>query len=149
MREAHLRSVIKAFSWRFIGSLDTFILSLLLTGNAKWAVSIASIEVFSKIILYYFHERIWFRLRWGKDGEAHTRSVVKGVSWRAVGTADTFVISWIITGHLHVAGSIAGVEVFTKIFLFYLHERLWKLIPFGRQVVDAQPQPVAVEQAGA
>jgi uncharacterized membrane protein len=51
--------------------------------------------------------------------------VMKAISWRIVGTIDTMVISFLITGKLTMALTIGGVEVFTKILLYYLHERLW------------------------
>ena len=63
--------------------------------------------------------------------ESHTRSLVKGVSWRIVGTLDTMVISYLITGSVRWAVSIGSVEVVTKIILYYLHERCWLLIPRG------------------
>jgi uncharacterized membrane protein len=63
--EAHARSVIKAISWRILGSIDTFVLSLLFTGSAKAAGAIAGTEVITKIGLYYFHERIWSSIHWG------------------------------------------------------------------------------------
>ena len=53
------------------------------------------------------------------------KSIMKAVSWRIVGTIDTMVISYFITGKLTMAVSIGGVEVFTKILLYYLHERIW------------------------
>jgi uncharacterized membrane protein len=53
------------------------------------------------------------------------KSVLKAISWRIVGTIDTMVISFIITGKLTMALTIGGVEVFTKVMLYYLHERLW------------------------
>lgn len=53
------------------------------------------------------------------------KSIMKAVSWRIVGTIDTIVISYLITGKLTMAVSIGGVEVFTKIVLYYLHERVW------------------------
>jgi uncharacterized membrane protein len=58
-------------------------------------------------------------------GEAHTRSFLKAVSWRFTGSVDTFVISFIVTGKISLAGTIASVEVVTKIALYYLHERAW------------------------
>jgi uncharacterized membrane protein len=60
------------------------------------------------------------------------RSVVKAISWRATGTVDTIVISFLITGHLRWALSIGFVELFTKVTLYYLHERAWNRISFGR-----------------
>jgi len=64
--------------------------------------------------------------------ETHYRSVVKAVSWRVTGTLDTMVVSFLVTGRLKLALSIGFVELFTKIGLYYLHERLWDKIRFGR-----------------
>ena len=63
------RSFAKAISWRITGSIDTFVLSWLITGNAKFAGTIASTEVITKILLFYFHERAWAVVRWGKSTE--------------------------------------------------------------------------------
>jgi uncharacterized membrane protein len=70
--------------------------------------------------------------------DKHWRSVAKAVSWRVTGTVDTIVISWLITRHLTVALSIGFVEVFTKMFLYYLHERVWNKVKAGRLPVDYQ-----------
>jgi uncharacterized membrane protein len=64
--------------------------------------------------------------------DSHWRSVVKAISWRAVGTVDTMVISYLVTGKVKLAVSIGCVELFTKIALFYTHERVWHKIPYGR-----------------
>ena len=64
-REAHSRSLAKAISWRVLGSIDTFLLSWLFTGNPKAAGAIATTEVLTKMILYYAHERAWARIGWG------------------------------------------------------------------------------------
>jgi len=75
--------------------------------------------------------------------ETRLRSVIKAISWRCVGTLDTFCVSYIVltfTGvtegnrvqALQVSSGIAGVEVMTKILLFYLHERAWMRVPLGR-----------------
>lgn len=64
--------------------------------------------------------------------EKSYRSIAKSVSWRTIGTIDTILISYIITGKPGLALSIGGVEVFTKMALYYLHERTWNKISFGR-----------------
>jgi len=51
-----------------------------------------------------------------------------------LGTLDTFAISWLFTGRVEIAGSIAGLEIITKIAWYYLHERVWAVIPFGRRL---------------
>ena len=68
--EGHSRSLVKAVSWRALGSIDTFLLSWLFTGNPKAAGAIASTEVITKIGLYYFHERAWSSVKWGTKREA-------------------------------------------------------------------------------
>jgi len=65
--------------------------------------------------------------------EGHGRSLMKAVSWRTVGTIDTFIISFFITGKVSLAGGIAAVEVVTKIMIYYLHERVWAMVPWGRR----------------
>lgn len=64
--EQPIRSVAKAVSWRVIGTLDTLLISFLLTGEVAIAASIASIDFVTKMFLYFFHERIWNKINWGK-----------------------------------------------------------------------------------
>ena len=63
-----------------------------------------------------------------KEGDSHRKSLVKSISWRVLGTLDTIVISWILTGELTLALSIGSIEIFTKLFLYYAHERFWNII---------------------
>ncbi|MCF6340858.1 MAG: DUF2061 domain-containing protein [Sulfurimonas sp.] len=60
------------------------------------------------------------------------RSVVKTISWRAIGTLDTMIISYFITGSLKMAASIGTIELVTKMILYYYHERAWNKINLGR-----------------
>ena len=69
------------------------------------------------------------------------RSVVKAISWRTVGTLDTIIVSYFITGSLVMAASIGSIEVITKMVLYYFHERAWNKLSFGRvkeEAVDYQ-----------
>ena len=77
-RETRVRSLLKAVSWRCVGTLDTFCVSLLVltftgatAGDRLNAVQIsggiAGFEVITKVILYYFHERAWMRIRIGRE----------------------------------------------------------------------------------
>jgi uncharacterized membrane protein len=68
-----------------------------------------------------------------RGAETHARSVLKAVTWRTLGTLDTFAISWFLTGKVEVAGLIAALEVITKIGWYYLHERVWASIAWGRR----------------
>ena len=64
--------------------------------------------------------------------DKHYRSLIKAVSWRVTGTVDTIVVSYLITGQVTTALKIGGLEVFTKIILYYGHERVWEKLSFGR-----------------
>ncbi len=67
------------------------------------------------------------------------RSIIKALSWRTVGTVDTMLVSFFITGKIGLALSIGGIELFTKTLLYFLHERTWNRIPLGKiQVVDPE-----------
>jgi len=59
------RHLIKTITWRVIGTLDTILLSWLISGNFKIGLSVGSIEFFTKMLLYYFHERIWYSFKYG------------------------------------------------------------------------------------
>jgi len=76
-------------------------------------------------------------MHWFRGFEAHRRSVAKSVTWRLMASFDTFVISLLITGRVGIAGSIAGAEMVTKVAFYYLHERVWAAVPWGRRVNGA------------
>lgn len=61
--------------------------------------------------------------------EGHARSVLKAISWRALGSVDTFGVAFLMTGKFGAAGAIASAEVMTKTVLYYLHERAWACVP--------------------
>ncbi|MCG8577086.1 MAG: DUF2061 domain-containing protein [Flavobacteriales bacterium] len=67
----------------------------------------------------------FFQKRKAKKGDSNLRSILKTVSWRIVGTVDTLLIAYFLTGEVSIALSIGSVEVFTKMLLYYLHERVW------------------------
>ena len=60
---AKKRHITKTITWRIIASTDTLLIGWFLTGSWKIGTGIASIEVITKIILYYFHERAWYNYR--------------------------------------------------------------------------------------
>lgn len=145
MKENHWRSIVKGISWRIVGTIDTMCLSFLFTGQVEKAFKIGGIEVFTKIFLFYLHERVWMSLPFGKreilkNGilvreDRHYRSIIKGVSWRMIGSLDTFWIAAVINhdavNPLQTAFYISATEVVTKVALFWLHERAWLRIKWG------------------
>ncbi|MCI5053972.1 MAG: DUF2061 domain-containing protein [Pelagibacteraceae bacterium] len=64
--ESRKRSLFKTISWRVLASIDTFLISWLISGKISIGISIATLEVVTKLIIYYFHERAWDKIKWGK-----------------------------------------------------------------------------------
>ena len=122
------RHLAKTFSWRFIGTLDTVLLSWFIAGSASVGLQIGAVELISKLLLYYAHERLWYK---SKINNANKRHIFKTFSWRGIGTLDTIVLGWIISGSPLTGLKIGGSEVFTKMILYFFHEKLWYKINYG------------------
>tara|TARA_R100000935_G_scaffold58703_1_gene97150 strand:- start:7271 stop:7705 length:435 start_codon:yes stop_codon:yes gene_type:complete len=131
---SYKRHIAKTVTWRFIGTLDTILLSWFITGDAFVGLKIGLIETSTKMVLYFFHERIWFKINLSKNGRilaSRKRHLAKTFTWRGVGTLDTILISWIVSGNPLTGLKIGFAEVITKMVLYYLHERAWYKIDFG------------------
>ena len=66
MKEKNYRSLVKSISYRITGTIATFLISYIVTGQLKFAVSIMSVDFISKIVIFYLHERMWNRIKFGK-----------------------------------------------------------------------------------
>lgn len=118
-----------------MGTLDTILLSWMITGNAYTGLKIGFSEVITKMILYYVHERIWFNIKAGvtKNGDSRKRHIAKTITWRIVGTVDTMLLAWWISSNPFTGLKIGLIEVITKMALYYLHERTWYNFDYGLQ----------------
>jgi len=125
---SYKRHIAKTITWRVIGTIDTILLSWLITGNPLTGLKIGFSEVITKLVLYYAHERIWTRLN---IIESKKRHLIKTISWRLIGTIDTMILSWFVSGSPTVGFQIGALEVVTKMLLYYLHERTWYSINYG------------------
>ena len=132
--QSHKRHIAKTVTWRIVGTLDTILLSWLITGSALIGVKIGVAEVLTKMVLYYLHERAWFRINLSKKGivlESRKRHIAKTFTWRGVGTLDTILLWWLVTGNPMAGLKIGMSELLTKMILYYLHERVWYRINYG------------------
>jgi sulfate adenylyltransferase large subunit len=77
-----------------------------------------------------------------RSTESHARSVAKAASWRTTGSIDTFIIAAFISGSPKLAGAVALTEIITKTALYYFHERIWILIPWGKRSASQKKLPV-------
>lgn len=128
------RHLAKAVSWRVVGSTDTMILGWIFTGNPLTGLKIGLTETVTKIWLYYMHERVWFRMdleKYRLFRSARRRHLTKTVTWRIVGTIDTMILAWIISGDPTVGLKVGATEIVTKMTLYYIHEEIWHRSKFG------------------
>lgn len=128
------RHIAKTITWRLVGTIDTIVISWFITGNPLTGLKIGLAEVTTKMILYYLHERVWFKINLTKAGiikESRIRHITKALTWRTVGTLDTMALAWIITGNPLAGLKIGMFELFTKTLLYYLHERAWYKVNYG------------------
>ena len=146
------RHIAKAITWRIIGTTDTWLISYILVyyigdtpEKATEAASyIAGLELITKTILYYFHERTWCCLSFGFTARA--RHIIKTISWRLVGAIDTILLVFGVyfflfgktEGAAEIAVSMFSIEIVTKMVLYYLHERVWYTSNWG--VIKAENQ---------
>ena len=135
--ESVLRSLLKSFSWRIIAISDTILTVLLITCvfgdcSLKNALTIGFLEFLIKLVAYFIHERIWLSIQFEKRFGV-TRTIYKTLSWRVLATVVTFIIAGeILSTKDNAALYIAVIEVFTKSLLYYMHERLWLILPLGK-----------------
>jgi len=66
--EKPIRSIAKAISWRVIGTIDTLVVSYIVLGEGSFgkAGAIAVVDFVTKMLLYFFHERAWNKIKWGR-----------------------------------------------------------------------------------
>ncbi|MGC1473612.1 MAG: DUF2061 domain-containing protein [Psychroserpens sp.] len=122
------RHLAKTITWRILGTIDTLLLAWFISDDLSTGVQIGSLELITKMILYYVHERIWFK---SKIKSSNKRHILKTFSWRGVGTVDTIILGWLVTGNPLTGLKIGGAEVITKMILYFAHEKLWYRINFG------------------
>jgi adenylylsulfate kinase len=63
--------------------------------------------------------------------ETHTRSIVKGITWRIIASATTMLVVFLMTGDLALVASVGFIDVTAKLFFYYLHERTWGKVHWG------------------
>lgn len=145
------RHIAKTISWRLVGTMDTFMLSWFVTGNPFTGLKIGLTETITKMVLYFLHERAWFKLDLNRNLEkSRNRHLFKTITWRVIGTTDTVLLGWIFSGDPFTGLKIGGLELITKMLLYYLHERVWFQSNFGviedRELDDEEQQEFSSEE---
>jgi uncharacterized membrane protein len=138
------RHIAKTVTWRVIGTLDTLLLSWFISGDMSVGIKVGGLELVTKMILYYFHERLWFNTNITSSNKRH---ILKTFSWRGIGTLDTMLLGWLITGNPYTGLKIGGAEVVTKMVLYFGHEKFWYRINFGLDRRSRRKRLAALKKA--
>ena len=131
------RHIAKTITWRIIATGTTFLLTLLFFRDdpnaTEKATGVAIAEATLKMILYYYHERIWFKVR--IQVRSTVRHLFKTITWRFIASLTTLILAFFFFKEnpeaLEKATWIAVVETILKMMFYYLHERAWHLSTFG------------------
>ena len=92
IKKTFRRSFYKTFTWRVVASLDTALLTWLFSGDVVTGLKVGGMEIVTKLIIYFLHERAW-RIGWKKQSDkfhhSKRRSLYKAMTYRTIGTLDT------------------------------------------------------------
>lgn len=88
----------------------------------------SGITTVTKLFWYYFHEQFWLK---SSVVDSNKRHVIKTFTWRFIGTIDTVLFGWMITGNPFEGLQIGMAETTTKLLLYYGHEKIWYRVNFG------------------
>lgn len=133
--DSRVRHITKSVTWRIIASTTTFSLTLAFFGQAELALAswLTAIETSVKIVIYYIHERIWFKLSTNLNPKM--RHIAKALTWRIIASGTTFILALLLFGGhedaLEKATWIALIESFLKMIFYYGHEEVWYRINLG------------------
>lgn len=110
------------------------VLSWLITGSIEAGLQIGVADVTTKMVLYYLHERAWFRSSISNSTKRH---LYKTATWRLIGTLDTILLSFVIWGDGVQSFQIGGAETVSKTVLYFIHEKMWYRVTFGIEKLRA------------
>ena len=140
MKVTKNRSLIKSISYRVIGFVNTFLISFLVINDGvnektiKYSLYLALLVLIIKAITYYFHERFWNIFDFGRLNKtvSKMRSILKALTWRIAASTITLISAILITSNLDWTKSIVIYEFINGILIYYVHERIWNRVNWGR-----------------
>ena len=140
MKVTKNRSLIKSISYRVIGFVNTFLISFLVINDGvnektiKYSLYLALLVLIIKAITYYLHERFWNIFDFGRLNitVSKMRSILKALTWRIAASTITLISAILITSNLEWTKSIVIYEFINGILIYYVHERIWNRLNWGR-----------------
>ncbi|KAG5178081.1 hypothetical protein JKP88DRAFT_152568, partial [Tribonema minus] len=133
--ETTMRSLAKAIVWRVAAAVITLASGLVFSKNLRMAASIVGSDFVTKSGFMFLGERAWNKVNWGKGAKTDgaKRSLAKALLWRVFATGNTLICGAFLAGDLSVALKIAGSDTVFKTILFYINERMWARVEWGKE----------------
>lgn len=137
MKESNLRTLVKTFSYRTAVALSTLVASILMDYGAGFGITFVVLVYTLGYATFYIQERLWNLVKWGTDGvyETHKRTIAKTITWRIWSLIVLFcfgIIMGLSTQHAIEWTIITNIMF---VVVHYLHERVWNLINWQKEVV--------------
>lgn len=138
-----LRSLAKVITMRIIFTCVHIFNTWSVTGSWLMGLKVAGLAFFVNPALYWFHERGWNWFQIGrriddkrKFNEGNLRSLGKDITWRVVITGSNFFLPYFVTGSLKYGLTIMSIATLVNMTIYFFHERLWNLVPWGREIKE-------------
>ena len=141
MKVTKNRSFLKSISYRFVGFVNIFLISFLVINNDGtnekafiYPLYLALLVLVFKTVAYYVHERFWNKFDFGRSNKnvVKMRSFFKALTWRIVASTITLISAMLIISNLDWTLSIVIYEFINGILIYYVHERIWNKVNWGR-----------------
>jgi uncharacterized membrane protein len=138
--ERHIRSLFKTLTIRILFTLSHILNGFIISGMWSTGFKIAATALLLNSGLYYLHERFWNTTQWNRKYnkllsfiEGIFRSIGKSLTWRILITMSNVLIPYFTTGSFGQALAFLGLATIINIAIYYLHERTWNKIPYGKK----------------
>jgi len=139
--DSYWRSLGKVITMRVIFTFIHVFNTWSVTGSIMMGLKVAGLAFFVNPALYWLHERGWNLYQIGRASdekrtfrEGNLRSLGKDLTWRVLVTGSNFFLPYFVTGSLKYGLTIMGIATIINMTIYFFHERLWNLVPWGREI---------------
>jgi hypothetical protein len=141
--ESHQRTIAKTLTIRVLFTLSHLLNGYIVTGDLIIGAQIAGVAALINMALFWLHDRAWEFASWNRKPadtklfvDGHPRTISKSITWRGLITINNFMIPFIMTGSWQTAAAFLGIATILNIIVYYVHERTWNLVLWGKKEIE-------------
>jgi uncharacterized membrane protein len=140
--ETHLRTTVKSVLYRFFSVTLAISLTLAFGGTAEQAFKFGIASLLSGIVIFYVYDRIWIKISWKRDSlgkDAKWRTIIKSVLYRLIALSVSALFARAIWASTDLEAIIMATTQFSlNLAMYFITERIWNQISWGKVIVDEQ-----------